>query len=435
MEVTNAGFKPAAEDRSSATAKDPWRSLILYAHVLTPSVLRRRKQQLNFLGLRRPAFLAIFFIVKKLSCQLSDITRTMKMKKDLNVVTGGWWRWTRYEIRDGCIRPAPGSRLESYDPRDIWLRTRPPAKSSNQRRSGEPPYQSLLRLLGELEYRRPGDAQLDFTPAQVDRLLAPLTDESEAKLLKWCAQYGLLGILLHRTVHITLAPRTRLYQVQHTKIGAGWSTTEIPITRHQPIVIPFAIVQPLRGAGPVSERLGITWARFFPNVPPVQCESFSYPTPLTEEFWKSYAEPVEDFLLGMRALLDLHQTIRVFQSESLKAQRLLELKDALTPRHLVAEGLLAGVSLALQWNTDRRIQQKWVTSSLLASLATTMLEDLTYGRALECPGCGHPFVSGAYQAKFCSVRCRWAEQKRASRAGRKSRVGVGPRERGFTRAR
>ena len=55
----------------------------------------------------------------------------------------------------------------------------PPAKSSNQRRSGEPPYQSLPRLLGELEYRRPGDAPLDFKPAQVDLLLAPLTDETK----------------------------------------------------------------------------------------------------------------------------------------------------------------------------------------------------------------------------------------------------------------
>ena len=196
---------------------------------------------------------------------ITDITRTMKIKKDLNVVTGGWWRWTRYEIRDGYIRPAPGSRLESYDPRDIWLSTRPPAKSSNQRRSGEPPYQSLLRLLGELEYRRPGDAPLDFKPAQVDLLLAPLTDESEAKLLEWCAQYGLLGILLHRTVQITLAPRTGLYQVQHTKIGAGWSTTEIPITRHQPILIPFAIVQPLRGAGPIVENLSAHLGTLLPR--------------------------------------------------------------------------------------------------------------------------------------------------------------------------
>ena len=338
----------------------------------------------------------------------------MKNKRDLNLVTGGWWRWTRYEIRDGCIRPAPGARLESYDPREIWLRTRPPAKSSNQGRSGEPPYQSLLRLLGELEYRRPGDAALDFTPAEVDFLLAPLSEESETKLLEWCARYGLLGIVLHRTAQVTLAPRTGLHQVQYTKIGSGWSTTEISITRQEPVSMPSAVVLPLRGAGAVVERLGITWARFFPSVPPLQREVFLYPSPLTEEFWNWYAEPVADFLSGMRALMGLHQAIRLFQSESRKARRLQKLQDALIPRHLLAEGLLAGVSQALQWNPDRRIQQKWVASSLLAWLATMMVAGLSNGRALLCGGCGRPFVSAAYQARFCSVRCRWACQKRES---------------------
>jgi hypothetical protein len=351
-----------------------------------------------------------------------EIKNNMKIKKDLSVVTGGWWRWTRYEIRDGNIRPASGARLESYDPRESWLRTRPSAKSSNQKRTKEPPYQSLLRLLGELEYRRPGDAPLDFTPAQVDLLLAPFTKESEAKLLEWCAQYGLLGILLHRTLQVTLAPRTGLHQVQHTKIGAGWSTTALPIMLQRPVSIPSAIIQPLLGAGPVVERLGITWARFFPDVPPLQHEAFLYPDPLTEEFWNLYAEPVADFLSGMHALRGLHQAIRLFQSKSRKARRSLKLQDALTPRHLVAEGLLAGVSLAPQWNRDRRFQLKWVPSSLLASLATMMLEDLTYGHALLCAACGRPFVSGAYQARFCSVRCRWAEQKREYRRTSRSSV-------------
>jgi hypothetical protein len=111
----------------------------------------------------------------------------------------------------------------------MWLRTRPRAKSSNQRQSGETPYQSLLRLLGELEYRRPGDDPLDFEPGEVDLLIAPLTEDSEAKLLTWCAEYGLLGILPHRALQVTLAPRTGV-QIQHTRIGAGWSTTEVAIT-------------------------------------------------------------------------------------------------------------------------------------------------------------------------------------------------------------
>jgi len=335
----------------------------------------------------------------------------VKRNPDLNVEAGRWWRWSRYAIRDGYIRPAVGARLETYDPQDIWLSTRPLAKSSNQRRSGEPPYQSLLRLLKELEYRRPADEPLDFTPAEVDLLLAPLTDESETKLLEWCAQYGLLGILLHRSLQVTLAARA-VVQIQYTRVGAGWTTTEIPTMTQQPVATSSAIIQPLHGAGPVVESLGTTWARFFPDVPSLQREVFDYPMPLTEEFWRSYAEPVADFLSGMRALRGLHEAIRIFQSESRKARHFSKLSDALTPRHLVAEGLLAGISQAVQWNRNRRIQMKWVSSSLLASLASMMLQDLTYGRALLCAACGQPFVSGAYQARFCSMRCRWAEQKR-----------------------
>jgi hypothetical protein len=124
----------------------------------------------------------------------------------------------------------------------------------------------------------------------------------------------------------------------------------------------------------------------------------------------------------MHALRELHQAVRLFQGKSRKARQIWKLKDALQPHHLQAEGLIAGVSLALQWNRERQVQLKWVTSSLLASLATMMLEDLTYGRALLCAGCGRPFVSGAYQARFCSVRCRWAVQKREYRRPRRASI-------------
>ena len=337
--------------------------------------------------------------------------------KNLDVAVGRWWRWTHYEIRDGYIRPGSGACLITYDPWDKWLSTRPPAKSSNQRRSGETPYQSLLRLLGELQYRRPGDEPLDFKPAEVDLMLAPFTEDSEAKLLEWCARYGLLGLLLHRTVQVTLAPRIGV-QIQYTKIGAGWITTERPVTRKQPFSIPGAILQPLRGAGPVAESLSTTWSRFFRDVPHDQRETFSYPEPFTKKFWEQYAEPVADFLSGMHALRELHQAVRLFQDRSAKTRRLRKLRAAIGSPHLAAEGLTAGVGLALEWNRARHLQLKWVGSSLLASLAVMMLEDLTYGRALQCPGCGRPFVSGAYQARFCSERCRWAVQKREYRQSR-----------------
>jgi hypothetical protein len=58
-----------------------------------------------------------------------------------------------------------------------------------------------------------------------------------------------------------------------------------------------------------------------------------------------------------------------------------------------------------------------LTTSLLASFADMSAEDLVYGRpTLQCTCCGTPFVSSAYQARYCSVTCRLREQKRRLRA-------------------
>lgn len=335
--------------------------------------------------------------------------------KDLDVATGRWWRWTRYEIRNGYIRPARGAQLRVYDPWKMWLESRPPATSSRRRTLPETPYGSLLALSGELEYRQPGDIPLDFKPGELNLMLAPLTADSESKLQVWCALYGLLGVLPHRAVQVTLSPGTGV-QTRYTKIGAGWIATEQQITQQQRPIPPGAILQPLRGAGLVTESLSATWSRFFPDVPNDQRETFPYPEPLTKEFWERYAEPVADFLSGMRALREFHLAISLFQARSTAARRLQKLQVAVSGGpHLTGEGLINGVGLALEWNRARHVHPKWVASSLLASLTTMMLQDLAHGRALQCPGCGRAFVSGAYQARFCSERCRWVVQKREYR--------------------
>jgi hypothetical protein len=340
--------------------------------------------------------------------------------KDLNVAIGHWWRWTRYEISNGYIRPARGARLQVYDPWKVWLETRPRAKNSNQEKLRETPYQALLAVLGELRYRRPGDIPLDFTPRDLNLMLASLTTDSEEKILEWCARYGLLGVLPHRAVQVTLAPE-RGSQIQYAKIGAGWIATKRANERQSP-VRPRAVLQPLRGTGAAAESLSVTWSRFFPDVPQDQRETFSYPEPLTKEFWTQYAEPLADFLSGTHALRELHQAIRLFQAQSAVVRRLGKLQAALAGGpELMCEGLVAGVSIALQWSRSRQVHLKWVAGSLLASLTMMMLQDLSSGRALQCPGCGRPFVSGAYQARYCSVRCRWVVQKREYRTpGRSS---------------
>lgn len=186
---------------------------------------------------------------------------------DLQVVAG---RWTSYEIREGCIRPAAGARLQAYDPWRTWP-TRPPARSSSQQKLHVTPHQALLSLLNELRYRQPKEQPPDFEPQAFD-LTPPLSDASETKILAWCARYGLLGILPHRVLQATLAPQAGL-QLQYTKIGAGWIVAERTAVEH--VSRPTgALLQPLRGTGPAAEPLSGTWSRFFPAVPREQHETF-----------------------------------------------------------------------------------------------------------------------------------------------------------------
>src|SRR6266567_3009025 len=132
------------------------------------------------------------------------------------VPTGLWWRFSRYRLRTyragSFVEPAPGARLESYDPwRDY---------ESSRQKGGPPPYETLL----------------DLVPRVVDLGSAVRKAPAEASndLLEWCSHHGLLGVLPHRALGVRLAPRWARsplagpksapvpLQKRYTRTSAGW---------------------------------------------------------------------------------------------------------------------------------------------------------------------------------------------------------------------
>ena len=109
------------------------------------------------------------------------------MTEPFDVAAGLWWRFDHYEIRDGYIRPALGANLEKYDPWAAYRAGRARAKGA------ESPYQSLLAMRENVVFQPP----------------CPLSAENEAKVLSWCKDYGLLGVLLQRAQAVVLAPRLK----------------------------------------------------------------------------------------------------------------------------------------------------------------------------------------------------------------------------------
>jgi hypothetical protein len=357
----------------------------------------------------------------------------------LELVEVTWWKFDKYEIRNGYIRPASDARLSEYDP---W------AKYDQSKRFKDvgPPYLDILKLntqIGETFPFRLGGGIVELRPG--DNRTIKLSPTVEAGLLAWCSHYGLLGVLPHEFHSATLAPRwgeigrqspVLAVVKEFSRTGGIWNTrpsgyseysdfagTRIKVPRELigSVVpdnkIPYGCPQPhadgLRvgpsGANWIHERLGDTWGRFFPSVSPREWNTFDYPCPLTEDFWRLYSEPIDTFLRYVSILDCATQYLRPTPDFDRSCEEL-------TAR-LYLEALLAPAGQIPYRNSEGRIEQRWRFPSLISALTQMAFQDSLQGRRrLRCRGCGLPHVSDAYQALYCSEQCRYKQQKRDLRA-------------------
>lgn len=347
-----------------------------------------------------------------------------------------WCRFSRYEIRGGCIRPAEGARGQAYDPSEAYWQARR-GGPGEWRRPAQGPHDELLGLVDALELRPSGESP-PFA----------LRAESEAKLLEWCSRHGLLGILPHRTIMATIHEEPRkhlhpgmLWSVERRYLWHGgrwivvWNSqswarrrgTLVPVDPHPEQVSvpprgrrleralagarlsssltwprPRVVLADLDGADVTEEPLGRTWARFFPDVPPKQRETYPYPVPLTKSFWQQYAEPIEAFVEGALAL---RTAVNALKASAEAGQR--EGRAALA-------ALLAPITIG---TADEERGPCWASPSLLATFAMMFDQDRRSGRRpLGCDVCGRVFLSGVGAARYCSETCRHTAQKRRWRA-------------------
>src|SRR5579862_875817 len=93
-----------------------------------------------------------------------------------------WPRFSRYEIRDGRIAPAAGARIHWYDPMGDYLQ-------SKKETRGQPPYMSLVALVGRLNLELSASGwRLEENPG----VAPPLSDQSINGILAWTSRHGLL---------------------------------------------------------------------------------------------------------------------------------------------------------------------------------------------------------------------------------------------------
>lgn len=322
------------------------------------------------------------------------------------------------------IRPAPGARLETYDP---WAGD---TKAETWR--VQPPYQALLELIERQPFAR--------------------TPESDDRLLDWCAENGLLGILPTRAQMVTLPARWGPLIPGHTgsahlvptrivftRTVNGWrSTVKSTFGTHVPYALvgepdqlgalvpddalpagwprAGAILQQLGSAEWEAQPLEGDWAAFFPDVEEGARPTYDYAQPFSQRFWELYAEPVEEFLNAAVLFRDALRGIGTFLEDPSNVgadaeRRFFSGRDRL-------HALVARVSPYLQLRQDASLGLYWVSTSLLSTYAMMAIQDLAkQRRPRSCEACGRIFLSAAYQARYCSETCRHRAQKRRQRAG------------------
>ena len=330
------------------------------------------------------------------------------------------------------LRLKPGATLEAYDPWDVWR------DSVDEER----PYKSLLRLVQRLDIKEP-------------RFAPQLLGKQKQLLEQWVRRNGLLGILPHETLEVTLAPRW----VEERSIGAhsysvgdpagvrvlvaaqrhyerdpgGWRSRylrpayarefdpalEGQLVSEERLGAPWFAVETLCRRLPASrlerQPLHEHWHHFFPDVAREEAESYPYPSLGSEAFWSSYGEPLMSFVRAAQSLADVLQAFEVVRrSERDKDGDLAEDEAQIAWRAMRRlNDYLVGVTPAAGLRSNGSVAAQWSTPSLLGSYAVMLLSDLAAGQLVRsCPNCGVFFLSKNPRTSYCSSSCRYAYQKR-----------------------
>lgn len=329
---------------------------------------------------------------------------------------GRWWRFEKYGIEDGWIRPTRRATLGEFDAWNAYW-------NQPEGRVTEPPHVQFVNLVRDLPHPTTEERSVDLDP------------EQERELLSWCSSNGLLGVLPDAVHQVTIAMpwkpadhESRVRSVQMLRDCDEWREWDVfddvdGVETEKPADWPrsHVLIEPIGGgAHSRFQPLGKTWAKFFPDVPAQEVESYSYPTPLTKEFWLQYAEPVRDFILVGRyfaeAVIQLSGDPKDFRSEFGAMVTVPHARRTLN-------SLIRTTAPALAPERKGTYQRRWRSPSLLGMLAMMATQDLLGERHLyRCP-CGRVISSSYPETKYCSPQHRDRYRKREQRRRKLGSVG------------
>lgn len=247
----------------------------------------------------------------------------------------------------------------------------------------------------------------DSTAALSAPVIHAISERALRRVLEWTAQYGLLGVLPHRSLLL----QSRTYQPTGSDIRASFirmggdhklAAFERPSEAEDSCVLFPKATAPLPVIVPSARVLAN-----FDLDPDSQEHWWSDPT-VSPAFWERYCERLAEWFVEAE---DLSSIITITSSCGLQDFT----QDFMNAPRL--NQLLASTGHHLQIRSDGVCRELFYPS-LLAAFAAMLAQDMVdhEKRLVTCPVCGALAASSAYRRVYCSRQCAWRARKRRQRS-------------------
>jgi hypothetical protein len=339
-------------------------------------------------------------------------------------VSGGWTRWSRYELRNGRLRPAEGAELIRYDP---WADFR---ANEGKYRTIRQPYQKLLQLGHDLTAAESKGARISigqFSGAQ---------NEMDQLILDWCNENGLLGLLptFGHTIRLPFQKislrrgrrsQQALQQMIYKRSGGtwraeqhvlltSWAFLEDPRLRGRPLGPGYIWYdwETQRYEDLVLGQLEDFFEQAIDSSPSRKPKAFIPPRPGSEDFWTHYRESLVQVYLSTKRFVDAVDVLAKFDSE---AETIVNVAGS---AHYTLSALAEVAAPAFRFSPEHcRVEEVRESPGLLATYALMFMWDrIEQRRILRCQNCDGYFVSNEYRARYCTPTCRNTAQSRRYRS-------------------
>lgn len=285
--------------------------------------------------------------------------------------------------------------------------------------------------------------EIDINPAEIcsaiDRLHRPLLhakfDKRKADLIElikeFVLEFGFLGIAPQQLLAIYFQPQnlklpdeTVRFVSSYQRVGGMWPTVLEKIDAKGPglLIKESCTIRSAAGIptlqedhqnsedAPIGvssikvERLEDWWDHFHGFTDSARPKNYEYPTPGTPDFWKSYHEPVAEWLMWISALSKIARSLATDPQE-MKLNEIAFLNDhAATGYHQLA--LRDGVSVPV-----------FEAPSLISLMCKTMIDSVaTKYKVSLCQECNIVFIPSRKGQSFCNRKCKSRHNVRQHRA-------------------